>query len=92
MSNLVRLVILGEEFTLRSEHDPQYLREIAAFVDRKIDDISQRTNIVDTNKLILLTAINIADDLFRLKFSHDEFQGEVDSRLESLLKLLDKTI
>ena len=92
MSNKVDLRIRGQEFSLKSDHDPEYLREVASFVDSKIEDIYQRTKIVDTHKLILLTAINIADDLFQIKEKLSKIQGEVEGRVDSLITLLDRTL
>lgn len=80
--------IFGREYEVNSEEDPLHIYAVASFVDQKMKEISHITNIVDTNKVAVLAALNIADELFKLKESKDFLGDSIDKKTEELVKLL----
>ena len=56
----VKYVIVGTEST-------SHITEVAALVDEKMREIHSKNPSLDTNKLAVLTAINIVDDYLKLK-------------------------
>lgn len=57
--------IFGTKLGLRAEGDAARLHELARFVDHRMREIADQTSSVDTVKIAVLTALNIADELFR---------------------------
>ena len=57
--------IFGSTYHVRGENDPEHLREVAALVDRRMREIAEKVATVDTAKIAILAALNIADELFR---------------------------
>jgi len=65
----VTVTIMGRNYTLRAEEDPQYVRMIAAYVDDKLKEIQQVSPRMSSTRLAILAAINIADELHKLEQS-----------------------
>ena len=61
-SHLVQVEIYGQTYNLRGEGDTPYLQELAACVDRRMRDVAEATATVDSLKVAILTALNIADE------------------------------
>ena len=62
---LVRVRIVGEEYTLRTEASPQHTQSVAEHVDRTIRAIMSGGGTVETHKAAILAALQITDELFR---------------------------
>ncbi len=63
----VRVTILGDEYTIRSDASPAHTREVAEYVDRKIRQVMSAGTIVETHKVAILAALQITDELFRAR-------------------------
>mgnify|MGYP003418795395 CR=1 FL=1 len=61
----VTVTIMGRNYTLRAEDDPQYVRMIAAYVDDKMKEIAAVSPRMSTTRLAILAAINLADELHK---------------------------
>jgi len=86
----VRLEIYGREYEIDAEGgDPLYLTALARYLEEKMREIATSTNIVDTSKLAILAALNIADELFSLRESRNTINDSVNKKTDELLALLD---
>ncbi len=78
--NAVKVVIVDEEYTVRSELDPDYTRQVAAHVDAAIRRVLASGPIVESHKAAILAALAITDELFQSK----KEQEELARRLKAL--------
>lgn len=80
---LMTVKILGKEYRLRSEVDPDHLNSVAEYVDRLLREV--RIGAPDTQDAAILTALNIASDLLR------ERSGPMPlrERIQGLIELID---
>lgn len=76
----VRVRIVGEEYTLRSDADEAHTRAVAAYVDRVISQVMASGSVIETHKAAILAALQIADELLRAQRS----ERERDERLRAL--------
>lgn len=60
--------IAGRDYTLSGYDSEEYVRRVAIYVDRKLNELSMATKLPSTD-LAILTAVNIADDMLK---AHDE--------------------
>ena len=81
--------ILGNEYVLKSESDPQYIQELADYVDQKMQKLGNGTQVKSQLKISVLTAINITDELFRLKQRHEKLVKEIETTSEEITENLD---
>lgn len=61
-SHLVQVEIYGQSYNLRGEGETAYLQELAAYVDRRMREVAEATATVDSLKVAILAALNIADE------------------------------
>jgi cell division protein ZapA len=89
VSRSVRVSIAGQELALRTDARPRYLKELAAYVDAKIDQARAGGKVVPTQKLALLAAMSLADELFQLRNERSRLVREVRERSRRILRHLD---
>jgi cell division protein ZapA len=63
--SVVRVKIVGEEYTLRTDATVQHTQSVADHVDRTIRAILAGGAPVETHKAAILAALQITDELFR---------------------------
>lgn len=88
-SRVVNVEIHGQQYPIRSGLDPAYVAELAAYVDGKIRLASQETPAGDTLKLAILAALNIADEVFRIRDAERDSHASIASRAGELERMLD---
>jgi cell division protein ZapA len=65
--NLVHVEIFGLTYTVRAGADAGYVEKLAAYVDEKMREVSRGSGAVDSVRVAVLAALNIADECFRQK-------------------------
>lgn len=68
----VRVSIVGEEYTIRSDSAPEHTRAVADYVDKTIRGIMNAGNVGETRKAAILAALQITDELFKAQQQSDE--------------------
>lgn len=66
-SQVVNIQIFGSEYRIATEADPARTREAAHVVDRKMKEVANALSLRSVRQISVLTAINLADELFRLQ-------------------------
>ncbi|MGI8499006.1 MAG: cell division protein ZapA [Gemmatimonadaceae bacterium] len=68
----VKVTIVGEEYTLRSSTSPERTQAVAEYVDAAIRRVLGGKSVVDPSKAAILAALEITDELFQSRESHEE--------------------
>jgi cell division protein ZapA (FtsZ GTPase activity inhibitor) len=84
----VRVTIAGQRFSVRTDANPRYVRELASFVSRRIDEAKSEGRAVSTQSLALLAAMSIADELHQVRDSQAKLKRRVREKSETILKVL----
>jgi len=87
-SHLVQVEIYGQSYNLRGEGETNYLQELAAYVDRRMREVAEATATVDSLKVAILAALNIADE-GRRTAPQQALPGGGD-RVVRMIELLDR--
>ncbi|MBD1372821.1 cell division protein ZapA [Hazenella sp. IB182357] len=72
MRNKLVVEIYGQQFHLTGKASPSHMRQVANHVDEKMQEIADKNPKLDTTRLAVLAAVNIADAYLKLKQEHDE--------------------
>jgi len=88
MPGRVDVEIFGKVYTVRGEKDPDYVRRVAEFVDRKMREIAQVTDTVSTSRIAILACLNIADELMGML----EESEELKIRLKNLTRRIEDSL
>ena len=75
--NVVRVTILGDEYSIRSDQSPERTRIVAEHVDNVIKETMRAGNIVDAQKGAILAALSITDELFDARESGVDLAGSM---------------
>ncbi len=84
----IRVEIYDESYNLRGS-DPAYIGRLAELVDAKMRTIAQHTSTVDSLRVAVLAALNIADDYYQLRRKYEGIESEYTSRASHLNHALD---
>jgi cell division protein ZapA len=87
----VRVEIFDQAYNLRGT-DPEYIAKLAEFVDSKMRAVAEQTTTVDTARLAVLAALNIADEYHMLKKTKDTSSPELAQRARNLSGMLDAVL
>ena len=87
----VRVEIFDQAYNLRGS-DAEYILKLAEYVDAKMRAVGEQTNTVDTARLAVLAALNIADEYHLLKRNQDGGSVEYLKRAQHLSDALDEVL
>jgi cell division protein ZapA len=87
----VRVEIFDQPYNLRGT-DPEYIIKLADYVDEKMRAVAEQTHTVDTARLAVLAALNIADEYHLLKRNQDGSKLDYLKRANHLSEVLDEAI
>ncbi len=91
-ARVVSVEILGQHYSIRSGLSEAYVAHLAEYVDQKIRSAADMAPTTDTIRLVVLAALNIADERFHAQAEeHDEGEPVVD-RLARLERLVDEAL
>jgi cell division protein ZapA len=94
-ADLVHVEIFGQTYAVKAGGDPAYVERLAASVDQQMKDVSRASGVVDSLRVAVLTALNLADECARLRREVDEAHRDtrstgtsVDDRVARLARKL----
>jgi cell division protein ZapA len=87
----IKVEIYDQVYNLRGV-DAEYITRLAEFVDSKMRNVAEQTSTIDSLRLAVLAAINIADEYHILKKKYDLLAGEYNRRAGALAGALDEVI
>lgn len=82
--NVVKVTIVGGEYTLRTESSPEHTRAIAAYVDRAITETMESEARVEIHKAAILAALRIAGELFEARAEARRLAARIDGLSEEI--------
>jgi cell division protein ZapA len=87
---IVRVSILGQEYPIRADADEEYIREIAAFLDKRMRAVHQAEPSRPPLKIAILTALNLTDELFALRRERQEIVERFEQKAKEFSKHIDQ--
>jgi len=85
----VEVIIRGRTYLLKASDDPEYVRELARMLDERMAAVESGTKTVDTQRIAVLAALNLADDYCRLKEEYQTRVQELEQERARLLTLVE---
>ena len=62
MANKLSVTICGRKYTLVSDESPEYIQEMASYVDGKMKEVTEKNPTLGAATAALIAAVNIADE------------------------------
>ncbi len=89
---ITRVEIFGQSYQIRGELDEAYIAELARQVDAKMRAVAEATGLVDTQRIAVLAALAIADELLTLRQRQQQLEGELRDRAERCINLVERAL
>jgi cell division protein ZapA (FtsZ GTPase activity inhibitor) len=84
----VKVVIGGEEFSVRSEVPPEYTREVAAYLDAALKRVRDSLPMVETHKAAILAGLAITDELFQARREDRQIADRLTQMADEFARML----
>jgi cell division protein ZapA len=93
--SLVHVEIFGQTYAVKAGSDPGYVEKLAASVDEQMKDVSRTSGAVESLRVAVLAALNLADECIRLRRELEQARsqpkpsrGSSDERVRRLAQTL----
>jgi len=85
-----KVTIFGNDYRIQASENPEYIEQIARYVDGKMRELQGRSTVSSSTKIAILVAMNIADELHRERRNRNGLQNGVDERTAELTRILEE--
>ncbi len=85
MANRIAITICGEEYTFIAEESADYMHKVGAYVGEKMEEILDSSKVGRTDAAVL-TATNIADELFKAQAAAEQLRRQIKGYLDEAAK------
>jgi cell division protein ZapA len=89
---VIQIEVHGQRYPIRTTLDQSYVLELAVYVDRKLSLAAEASPSSDTLGLAVLTALNIADELFRTRDQRVSDSDSLSARAVALEEMVDQAL
>lgn len=89
---VVLVEVHGQKYPIRTQLDPQYVEELAAFVEQRMQLAAKTSPSSDIVGLAILAALNITDEFFRTRNELTGNTGTLTARTAELEKIVDQAL
>ena len=84
--------IFGREYKITGYADKSYVEKVAGYVNGKMKELAQNASLLSHERLAVLAAINIADELFQETKKKTETSLSIEQRAEEMIARLDQCL
>ncbi|MFW6312536.1 MAG: cell division protein ZapA [Spirochaetota bacterium] len=85
----MQIELLGTSFSVRTDEDPEYFREVVEHFRTKIDEIQRTVSITDPLKVAILAGILATDDYMKLNGDRRRMDSETREITETIIAELE---
>jgi cell division protein ZapA len=86
----VEIQILGQKFKISSDNSEEHVRELADYVNRKLEELRGSTKNAPAQSLLFLGMLNIADEFYRFREEKNSQIEKVTTKVKRLIELIDE--
>ncbi len=92
MTKTIDVEIYGQRYAIRGEADDVYIRRLAHFVDDHMKHLADGMKTTTPSKLAVLTAINLAHQLFESERKRTQGEADVERRMVTLMESIEEQV
>lgn len=82
----------GRDYMMRGFESEEYIHKVAIFVDKKMAEISKCQPSLSTSMTMVLTAINLADEVIKLKAQTETLEQQITDMKSVISKTVAPTL
>lgn len=88
----MKIEIYDQTYNVNADQNEEYLKELATYVNARMRVVAETTRTVDSLKVAVLAALNIADEMFTLRQRQQEIEGPLRKRVEKCVAMVEKAL
>lgn len=88
-NGVTRVEICDRVYAVTGAIDADYLERLSAYVDGKMREIQESSRTVDTVKVAVMAALNIADELFQQRNRAEQVEAAIVHKSSRCSDMLD---
>ena len=92
MQEPVQIEVLGQKFTLKGNYDTDYVNRVEKYINDKIQEVQKQTTAISTHNLLILVALNLADECFKKEDELTQIMKLIEGTSERLIDIIDTTV
>ena len=81
--------ILGQRLSVRGRGTPEYILELADYLNERVKTVREQARVFDPLRLSLLAGLHVVDELYRCREADAELVARVDRLAERLGAVLE---
>jgi cell division protein ZapA len=85
----VEIYILGQKYTIKGDAPEEYINQLADYVKVKIKEVYDNSPNITPLKASILAAINISDELHKLKHEQEDIAKSIEEKAATLTRLFE---
>jgi cell division protein ZapA len=80
--------ILGQEISVTSDSGDEHVANVIRYVSEKVEEAGKSAGSKNALNIAILTALNIADEYFRMAGVKEKIHSQLENRSEQLIHLI----
>jgi len=92
MAKPIKVQIFDQPYNIGGDLDEKYVHELARYVDQKMREVADTTRMVDTQRVAVLAALAVADELQTLRSEREEVEDKLRDRAQRCLSLVERAL
>jgi cell division protein ZapA len=88
-AHTVEVKIYNQTYSIRGDGNGEYIQQLAEYVDRRMKEVSAGTLTADSLRVAILAALNIADELYKMRRKLDQLDSALNERSTECAEMLD---
>src|SRR5262249_38810205 len=91
MKRLIEVEIFGQTFTVNSEDDEKYVRQLASYVDQRMRQVGGTSKTAVPLRVAIMAAMSIADEYYKASRREAEIEQEAARLSSTLLERIEQS-
>ncbi|MGC8926748.1 MAG: cell division protein ZapA [Myxococcota bacterium] len=85
-SNIFDITVLGQKLKIATDSDAEHINTVVNFVEKKFDEAKNSIKGINTQSLLIMTLLNVADELIKLRKNKAQ---EIDNMISKMRRILE---
>jgi cell division protein ZapA len=90
LKNSYKITVLGQELSVVSDSGDEQVTEIVQYLNKKVEEIIRSGSGLKTLNVAILAALNVSEELLKLKVVNRELCDQLESKAEKLIQLIEE--
>jgi cell division protein ZapA (FtsZ GTPase activity inhibitor) len=88
----LKIRLFGRDYSIKGHGNKQYVQDLADFITNRADAVRKQGALVSTFDVVILTLLNITDEMFQYKRVKEQTIRELEEKTQRLLEIIDRVV